>query len=750
MDDRVNLTCHACGNLGFADGSDGFFYCLRCGSQAEDIVDTAVADEDFVDPGAGAGASGGIYLASHRRQTPVAVKAEPISQSQPQSQFWESLNALENDAKKEEGRVGYGVGPTSPSDFGSGSRSVSYDDYYSEIRLRYVMGFQIMIQMQCKALVENFRVNPVIYGLAGTIWLRFVAFTRVFDDNWADEAIHESESQKEGQPDDFKPRAKYSAEPHNIHGQRAVMIWYKLLSKAIPLSHSLAISFLVCHLAREAVLPTDILKWALEGKLPYFAAFVEIEKQIGPPSNACPFSSSLMFKPSETVPSYKLESLSASIAQTIGLELPPVNFYAIASLYLTQLSLPVGKILPSVCQIYEWSLPPELWLSANELRLPTRVCVMSMVIVAIRMLYNINGFGFWEMSLSSSTGTSNGNSQGEHTCDADVRVDANQGSPSPGLDGTGTDPFKNSSHEKSELDAVELLRNLEVQKVVVEEKYEYSKDLPTYLQYCKDVVFAGLGPSFEDIEEEKLIEELWDFYDSKKHSGPSNHPEVGSNSGLHQKRSRDDVLSSVEESKRKRENRSTGSPSTDVETSHADDCTQQSMSIDDCSPSESDSLPGAQTSLETRKDRAIRQMKSNMEENRFCYIPPRVNVKRLDYLYYVRKKDEGAYTYAAHADYYILLRSCARVAQVDIRVMHAGVLSFERRLGWFEKRIDHCLSLKPQNDDACEFCREEMKKTATNDSIDVSRLNFSSSCNSNSNSNSNNPGSHSPRSKKEL
>ncbi|KAI8023753.1 TATA box-binding protein-associated factor RNA polymerase I subunit B [Camellia lanceoleosa] len=688
MDDRVNLTCHACGNLGFADGSDGFFYCLRCGSQAEDIVDTAVADEDFVDPGAGAGAFGGIYLGRPPRPTPPAVKAQPNSPSPPQSQFWESHNALKTMRRKR--RVG---------DFGLCSRSVSYDDYYSEIRLRYVMGFQIMIQMQCKALVENFRVNPVIYGLAGTIWLRFVAFTRVFDDNWADEAIHESESQKEGQPDDFKPRAKYSAEPHNIHGQRAVMIWYRLLSKAIPLSHSLAISFLVCHLAREA-------------------------KQIGPPSNACPLSSSLMFKPSETVPSYKLESLSASIAQTIGLELPPVNFYAIASLYLTQLSLPVGKILPSVCQIYEWSLPPELWLSANELRLPTRVCVMSMVIVAIRMLYNINGFGFWEMSLSSSTGTSNGNSQGEHTCDADVRVDANQSSPSPGLDGMGTDPFKNSSHEKSELDAVELLRNLEVQKVVVEEKYEYSKDLPTYLQYCKDVVFAGLEPSFEDIEEEKLIEELWDFYEAKKHSGPSNHPEVGSNGGLHQKRSRDDVMSLVEESKRKRENRSTGSPSTDVETSHADDCTQQSMSIDDCSPSESDSLPGAQTSLETRKDRAIRQMKSNMEENRFCYIPPRVNVKRLDYLYYVRKKDEGAYTYAAHADYYILLRSCAHVAQVDIRVMHAGVLSFERRLGWLEKRIDHCLSLKPQNDDACEFCRDEMEKTATNDSIDVSRLNL--------------------------
>jgi len=140
-------------------------------------------------------------LASHRRHRPAtAIKVEPLSQSQPQSQFWESIKALENEVKKEEAEAeaGDGVGPTGPSDFGSTSRLLSYDDYYSEIRMRYVMGLQIMIELQCKALVEKFRVSPVICGLAGTIWLRFVASTRVFHDDWADEAIHESESQQQG------------------------------------------------------------------------------------------------------------------------------------------------------------------------------------------------------------------------------------------------------------------------------------------------------------------------------------------------------------------------------------------------------------------------------------------------------------------------------------------------------------------------------------------------------------------------
>lgn len=45
---------------------------------------------------------------------------------------------------------------------------------------------------------------------------------------------------------------------------------------------------------------------------------------------------------------------------------------------------------------------------------------------------------------------------------------------------------------------------------------EYSKDLPTYLQYCKDVVFAGMELPFEDHEEEKIIEQLWEFYQDEK------------------------------------------------------------------------------------------------------------------------------------------------------------------------------------------------------------------------------------------
>lgn len=199
------------------------------------------------------------------------------------------------------------------------------------------------------------------------------------------------------------------------------MIWYRSLRKRLPLSSSMAISFLACHVGREPILPTDMVQWSIEGKLPYFSAFIEIEKNIGAPSSACPLSSSLMFRPSESVSSQKLESLAASIAQVIGLELPPVNFYGIASRYLEKLSLPEDKILPQAQLIQEWSMPPDLWLSLSEKRLPTRVCVMSILIVAIRILYNINGFGVWEKSLSEDECSSTSDRNVENSNEFDTK-----------------------------------------------------------------------------------------------------------------------------------------------------------------------------------------------------------------------------------------------------------------------------------------------------------------------------------------
>lgn len=715
-----------CGNVGMADGSDGYYYCLRCGSQADDIIDTGVADEDFVDKGSQGG--GALYLASHTRHArQTLTPSQPISQLDPQSQqFWSNLTQErrgrdDNQDGTGEGAGVDGVGPSGTSDFGS--YTYGYEDYYREVRNRYVMGLQMMIEAQCEALVEKFNVKPLICGIVGPIWLRFLASTRVFDDGWADEAIHQSEIQKSGEAEDFKPCARYKAEPHNIHGQRALIIWHKYLRKKIPLSCSLAIAFLGCHVAREAILPTDLIKWSVEGELTYFDAFVEIEKRIGQSLPPFPVSLKSMFRPSHAVPAQKLESLAATIAQRTGLNLPPVNFYEIASRYLKELSLPVEKILPHACRINEWVIPPELRLSTNNYGLPTRVHVMSILVVAMRILYNINGFGVWEKSLSSHNLLSKSNEavSKDPASSLKVRDNVENDFCSPhSLADVGV-----SSTDESKFDASELLCNLEARYNEINNAYggvksmtDLSKALPSYLQFCQDVIFAGSELPVDFYHEEKgLIDKLWDYYQKEK--GSESAEDLGERN-----RSADNIEYKVR--KTVRDNEYHTSPSLSGRNSNEDSSLQRHWDVDHCSQTSEEhenSEPSNKVSSGTKKDRAIRLMKKNMEENRFIYIPPRVKLKRLDYLHYARKRDEGAMTYVAHADYYILLRSCARVAEVDMRIMHVGVLSMERRLAWLEKRIDHCLHLTPPIT-TCKFCTDEPEQAADDSTIGLSNLNL--------------------------
>ncbi|XP_020214063.1 TATA box-binding protein-associated factor RNA polymerase I subunit B [Cajanus cajan] len=729
MVDVHNLTCQTCNNVGLGDGSDGFFYCLRCGSQYEDVMDTAVDDDDLFNKGGETG-GGAVYLASHQRQRSVAIKAEPISQYDSfynsQSNFIRSLG-LEDETpqRNDHGQVKIEefdaaqfdeASPSVPADFG-GLKVASFEDYHNEIRMRYVMGLQMMIELQCEALVKEFKVTPLICGLVGPIWLRFVSKTGVFDDDWADKVIHASEMQKEDEPEDYKPRAKYRTEPHNIFGQRAVMIWFRSLKKRIPLACTVAVSFLACHVAREAVLPSDMMKWTCEGKLPYFSAFVEIEKRIGQPSSACPISSSVMFRPQRAVPVQKLESFAASIAQFIGLELPPVNFYAIAYLYLQKLSLPVEKVLPYACRIFEWSMPPDLWLSlsSNYFKLPTHVCVMSILVVAIRILYNINGFGEWEKSLYRTDDAKDNNEMGNAFASEnghDFGIESKDSAEDLG------------GPQKHKLDSAWLLQHLQARYNEIADAYGYSKDLPTYLKYCRDVVFAGSEPSYGNHEEENMIEYLWNFYQNEEFQDIKQSENLEqSNTSFNQTRSRDKGCigrTSKEEKIRKKGFELFPEDGTFVEDDLPGSVGNNSHG---CFSDDEDSDSKESSSGKSHVKEAIRQMKLDMEENRFCYIPPSVKRKRLDYIHYVRKRDEGALTYVAHADYYILLRACARIAQVDIRILHIGVLSLERRLAWLENRIDQCLHSKPTNI-SCQFFSDEATENRSDVLPGLSNLNI--------------------------
>jgi len=83
---------------------------------------------------------------------------------------------------------------------------------------------------------------------------------------------------------------------------------------------------------------------------------------------------------------------------------------------------------------------------------------------------------------------------------------------------------------------------------------------------------------------------------------------------------------------------------------------------------------------------AMQMLKSEMQDHGFHYMPPRKPRKSDGYLRYRRRRLN------AHADYFMLLRAFAKLAEIDIRIMHISVLKLERRLACIEERIERSLN----------------------------------------------------------
>jgi hypothetical protein len=89
---------------------------------------------------------------------------------------------------------------------------------------------------------------------------------------------------------------------------------------------------------------------------------------------------------------------------------------------------------------------------------------------------------------------------------------------------------------------------------------------------------------------------------------------------------------------------------------------------------------------------AIEILKSEMQDHGFHCMPPRKPRKSDGYLRYRRRRLSAGFIYVAHADYYMLLRAFAKLAEVHVRIMHISVLKLERGLAFIEDRIERSLS----------------------------------------------------------
>lgn len=75
--------------------------------------------------------------------------------------------------------------PSDPRDFGDAAeQSKDPEAVGCSIRLRYVQGLQLMLQLQCDTLVERFNVSNSIRRIATLVWMRHLIRSGFLEGNW--------------------------------------------------------------------------------------------------------------------------------------------------------------------------------------------------------------------------------------------------------------------------------------------------------------------------------------------------------------------------------------------------------------------------------------------------------------------------------------------------------------------------------------------------------------------------------------
>lgn len=186
--------CASCGSIGLENGGDGYFYCVVCGFQSQDMLEQAEECHDF-------------DCTVDRRFVVRLPNSDPQSDPDQFSRL-QTLAAFQRltQSQNEDYIEADGDDPCKPSllsddlsypfDFAPSSSQKQKDgkpplneaEVAALLRSRYAEGLQLMLQMQCEALVEKFGVSPLICGIVAPIWFRFLAATRILEEGWQEEA----------------------------------------------------------------------------------------------------------------------------------------------------------------------------------------------------------------------------------------------------------------------------------------------------------------------------------------------------------------------------------------------------------------------------------------------------------------------------------------------------------------------------------------------------------------------------------
>ena len=384
------VVCRASGVDAFTSSDDGYYVCARCGTQSQHTADDFNATLDISQDGEGLpGAS--IGAGGLRRRVLKAQTKEKVVKS-----------------KKKDERV---------------------KDAKASCEA-YVASAQALLIAQCDALSRMpgcVRSGEMFEVTVREIWFRYIDASGVLRVDFEDEretwrrrptkALHvkddnvgkggaedgddmsdddddsdDNDSDDDGYGDGNDGVCRRRRRRRRMRQKAMSTLAY--LTQHVPMYATLSVLYVAAARHREAILPFDLAKMALDGTLPYLNVYEVIKSALGESVvDALPRAD--CFVPHERrIPTPMIVvSMAAYVAAKIKVELPPVNAPALLSRYVQMLNLDeaVDAAAQRMLSLY---LPPTLrYFHSSDSRCAytPESTLMALLVLTLKLLYGLDG-----------------------------------------------------------------------------------------------------------------------------------------------------------------------------------------------------------------------------------------------------------------------------------------------------------------------------------------------------------------------
>ena len=320
------LVCVVCRGEAFDETNEGFYVCLRCGTQSQDVVRETQDDDAAIEAIRGAGR--GVRSRKVRPQERAIDPRAPLLPSSRQP-----------------------AAATTPATTTPATR---------EKLETYCDGMRQLLHEQCVALHSTFGCPAETSVVAAAFWFPYVRACGVMeldfddpktfresshvklrpktktktkterakvkkervddddDDDDGDSANESSSSSSSSSSSDADDASPAGAE----RKRRRKLTLRQLITSHLHPRVTLAIAYLACAWLKQPVHVGDLVRWALDGDMPYLAASARVHASLGG-DDELPFKGALVAR---CVPQpHLIATCAMHVSSVAGIALPPAN-----------------------------------------------------------------------------------------------------------------------------------------------------------------------------------------------------------------------------------------------------------------------------------------------------------------------------------------------------------------------------------------------------------------------------------------